>query len=96
MSKRFLSLFCVVALTLAACNPVSGPGDSGAFQDEAMCPAAQHADLVGQKIDAVTFDWPTAKQRIVYENDPITLDFRADRMTVVHDDEGTILSISCT
>jgi hypothetical protein len=87
------SITALGLLALAACvqtePPAADPGDA------MTCPAADYQDKLGQSLDDVPFDWPSDKLRIVGIGQPVTTDYRPDRMTVTYGRNREILLISC-
>ena len=64
------------------------------------CNAEPAAALIGRlatpgNIEAARVAAGAASVRALGENDPMTLDFRADRLTVVKDAAGAISRVSC-
>lgn len=85
----------VVLATLAACDlPTDVPVRLGP-DDGAACPASRYSPTIGQRLADVPIDWPADKLRIVAQGQPVTLDYRPDRMTVSYDAAGRITGFSC-
>ena len=87
------SILPLIALPLmAACTSVP--------QQPAMCDAAPaqervgetYSEALGQQLQELT---GATILRAVREGDPVTMDFRPERLTVVWNDEGEIVKISC-
>lgn len=63
-----------------------------------QCQAQYAAKLVGQKNlseDDIKIMTQSGEVRIVKPNQPVTLDYRSERVTVVTDDSNTVLKASC-
>jgi len=100
---RLLSLY--LPLLLVACAAPSPSNQAPAEQAPAVNPAlACQADaaqsLVGQpatpnNIEAARTAAGAASVRVLGPTDPMTLDFRGDRLNVIKDAAGAIAKISC-
>lgn len=104
------SLFAL-ALLAAACSPAADePVESPVAEAPApvetptpmtreeataqdTCGAAQYSAMIGQNIAAVTF--PADSVRVISPGQPVTEDFRADRLNVLLDDNGVITALEC-
>jgi Peptidase inhibitor I78 family len=87
------------ALALVGCTTQTPPDDLPATP-EAMCAADPAQSLMGRKADASTgaelLRLTGAKTlRWVPPRSAVTMDYRADRLTVSYDDDYTIVRISC-
>ena len=77
---------------LAACSTVP--------EQPAMCDAAPaqsqlgetYTEALGQQLQELT---GSTILRAVHEGDPVTMDFRPERLTVVWNDAGQVVKISC-
>lgn len=58
------------------------------------CGASQYASLVGSNFAAVTLP-AGANIRIIQPNQPVTMDFSAERLNIVTDANGIITSLEC-
>jgi hypothetical protein len=91
------------ALLLSACATTTAPPPSapiGSDADAAMCDAAPAQSLVGQRATAATGAQLMAATgartlRWVPPRTAVTMDFRADRLTVSYNDQMVIERISC-
>lgn len=93
MPRFLLPLLFAAACTMQPDTPPTGgpqpePGTSDA------CGASGYQSLVGRNIAAVTLpaDLP---QRVVHPGEVVTMEFVAGRLTIMVDDNGTILSLRC-
>ncbi len=97
---------CASVLFLGACGSTTTPTASEATTaaapetprtgapGEDTCGAAQYAGLVGSNIAAVTFP-ADANIRVIHPGDPVTQDMRPDRLNVLLDASGVIISLEC-
>lgn len=100
--KRLAIAALGAAITLSACA-TSGeyvPPAVGSDADAVMCDAAPAQGLIGQKATAQTGAQLMAMTRSrtlrwVPPRTAVTMDFRADRLTVSYDDTMIIERISC-
>jgi hypothetical protein len=85
-------LILVLALTLAACQPVGAPiADPMA----PSCGAEALQPLLGQPLARFTAP-PAAKAvRVIGPDTAVTMDFRPDRLNVEHDAQRVITRIYC-
>jgi hypothetical protein len=109
MMRAFLT--ACAALALAACGQTSTPATSetpatteapvtstpmpaaeATAQD--TCGAAQYRSLIGSNFAAVTLS-AGANIRIIQPNQPVTQDFSAERLNIVTDANGIIMSLEC-
>lgn len=105
----FLSLPFALVLALAACahesasQTSSSPPQAAAPTDDAAatCKAEPAQAFLGKQADAATIaaarDAAGAKGevRVLKPGQPMTLDFRHDRLNVVVDGQGMIVKINC-
>jgi len=91
-----MRLFAITALALlAACDP-SVPAPDALFMPttDALC-GAEDLSLIGQPesvLAAMTFPRGT---RIYRTGDPVTMDFRPDRLNIEIGPDGRIAKVSC-
>lgn len=83
-----------MALITVGCQAVT-PDPQPKLDMSAQCPAPQIQDMVGQPIAGAQYDWPKYKTRIVGHNQPMTMDYRPDRLTVTYGADGRITSLRC-
>lgn len=83
---RHLGLLATLPI-LAACQPASPPGP-------VECDLAQHQQLVGQNIGAVSLP-ASLPQRIISPGDMVTQDFNPARLNIFVDEKGWIGRVSC-
>ena len=79
-----------VCLTLVACQEVTvaeKPVESCGAEDMSHLMGLQRAQL-----ETIAFSQP---QRILGPNDPMTMDFRGDRVNFALDDSGAVVRIYC-
>jgi hypothetical protein len=71
-------------------QPAAAPEANG----EDLCKAAEYASLIGANAAAVTLpaDLP---HRIYKLGDPVTMDYRPDRLNIVTDADGVITEVKC-
>lgn len=90
----------VPALLLAGCGAQGTQVDDLPAMPEGECNAATARDLVGQKATAdlgAELQRRTGAKHLrwVPPRSAVTMDYRADRLTVGYDDTYTIVRISC-
>lgn len=91
--RKLYAVFGLVCL--AACDlPPQGPVQL-APDDGAACPAARYTPAIGRRLADVPIDWPENKLRIIGPGQPVTMDYRPDRMTVSYDAAGRITGFVC-
>ncbi len=100
--KRFAAA-SLAALFLTACQTM--PGETGAAGPEAPvvnrngergeCAAEQYQVLVGQRVTEVHTDSLPYPHRVYAHGDPVTMDYRPDRLNVVTDARGVVISVAC-
>lgn len=58
------------------------------------CGAADHQSLIGSNVAAITLpvDLP---HRIYKQGDPVTMDYRPDRLNIMTDENGVIIEVKC-
>ena len=92
--KSSLGIVPVLALGLAlgACAEmkVGVPGGPAA-----SCPADQHQDWVGQRVDVLNDVVLPEGSRVIFPTTPVTMDFREDRMNVEVDKADQIARVYC-
>ena len=89
-----LRLSILAAGLLAGCATQT-PDRTGPIPDgaEDTCNAAAYANLVGQDaVAALQIPEPKRQYRL---GDPVTMDYRAERLNVVLNDTDTITAITC-
>lgn len=86
MAHKGLALGLLAALLFAGCQ-----NDEPVSDD--TCGAASYSALIGQ--DAAAAEDVRAPRRIYTEGDAVTMDFNPDRVNVVLDEGGTIISVEC-
>ena len=92
MSAPIQTLGVVLVLGLGACAELEQAGPGQAAGD---CPAAQHQDWVGQRVDALNeVDLPDGT-RVLFPTTPATMDYREDRMNIEIDKADTIARVYC-
>ncbi|CAH0497550.1 I78 family peptidase inhibitor [Novosphingobium sp. CECT 9465] len=99
MVSRLLIAFAAV-MTLAGCADRGSPPESLPAAPQGTCAAEPAQDRVGQKATAdlgveLLRRTGARKLRWVPPRSAVTMDFRADRLTVGYDDDYTIVRISC-
>lgn len=85
------------ALTLAACAtmPEDPNGPLPVDPDEQMCAANSYQHLVGQPVGEVDIDSLPYPTRVVPHGVAVTMEYRADRMTVWLDRRDYIDRVQC-
>ena len=82
-----------LVLGLGACAEMQQAGPGGEAGGD--CPAAQHQDWVGQRVDVLNdVDLPEPT-RVLFPTTPATMDFREDRMNVEVDKSDRIARVYC-
>lgn len=100
---RLLSLCLPLLLVACAAPPSSGqaPAEQAPAANPALaCQADAAQNLVGQpatpsNVEAARIAAGAASVRALGPTDPMTLDFRGDRLNVIRDAAGAIAKISC-
>jgi hypothetical protein len=88
-------------LLLAACAPAAAPGEAAPDQRPAAsgaCNATRVANLVGQPVATAEMARIRAgarTMRICTTGQPVTMDFRPDRLNVEQDASGRIVRLTC-
>lgn len=101
MTKSAIAAAALPAMLLAACATTPALSEPGPLSDEtASCDAAKAQRLMGQRATAETgaelLRLTGARTlRWVPPRTAVTMDFRADRLTVSYDDNLIIERISC-
>ena len=92
MSAPIKTLALVLALGACAELKQAVPGAS---DEPGECPASQHQDWVGQRVDVLNdVDLPEPT-RVLFPTTPATMDLRTDRMNVEVDKADTIVRVYC-
>jgi hypothetical protein len=60
----------------------------------ADCDVASYQSLVGSNVAAVTLPADLA-HRIYKQGDPVTMDYRPDRLNIVTDENGVVIEVKC-
>jgi hypothetical protein len=95
------ALLVVACAVLGACAATSPPGDQTPPRHSGACNAGAAQHLIGSKATAeigaelLRLTHATAL-RWVPPRTAVTMDFRADRLTVSYDDDMVITRMSCT
>ena len=91
----------VAGLTLTACattastvNPDAGAGPVPAPQPQ-PCAAEAYQVLVGQPVGGVHTDSLPRPHRVYGQGDPVTMDYRPDRLNIVVGEDGSIIEVKC-
>lgn len=105
MTVRNLLFGLLASGAVVACTPKVADAPNEAPADEAqpaasetdgedLCKAAEYASLIGTNAAAVTLpaDLP---HRIYKLGDPVTMDYRPDRLNIVTDADGVITEMKC-
>ena len=98
MRLQLVALFAVVGLS--ACTQGTPPPQDLPAMPQGTCDAAQVQSHIGHKASAASgaeFLRLTGARtlRWVPPRSAVTMDYRADRLTVSYDDDYTIVRISC-
>ncbi len=86
----------LMVLLLASCTPDVQPGPVPPPGQTTQCGAAELQDLVGQPatvLETMRFAPPT---RIIRPGQPVTADYREDRLNIEIDGAGRISRVYCT
>jgi hypothetical protein len=78
------------APTAAGEVPVAGATDDFTAQD--TCGASAYQRFIGSPISSMT---PPANARVIRPGDPVTMDFRSERLNINLDANGVITSLEC-
>lgn len=86
-------------LTLTACattasttNPNAG---AGPMPEPQPCAAEAYQVLVGQPVGGVHTDSLPRPHRVYGLGDPVTMDYRPDRLNIVVGEDGVITEVKC-
>lgn len=91
---------CGQTTTEAPATTTETPATTAAPQTAAeataqdTCGASQYRAMIGTNIAAATFP-SDGNIRVIMPNQPVTQDFRADRLNVMTDANGVITSLEC-
>ncbi len=86
-------LSSILALSLlAACTSVPEQPDTCNAAPAQSQLGETYTEALGQKLQELT---GATILRAVHEGDPVTMDFRPERLTVVWNDAGQVVKISC-
>ncbi len=101
-SLRHAAKWTVIAgsMSLAsACASVDAgdaPADTGAPNAPTeRCAADAYQHLVGQRIGELHTDSLPVPLRIYSTTDMVTMDFRVDRMNIIHTPQGEVIEVKC-
>lgn len=100
--KRIIAI-CLAALFMTACQTMPDPTDSPAPDYPVVdrtgegreCAAEQYQVLIGQRVSEVHTDSLPSPRRIYAHGDPVTMDYRPDRLNIVTDGRGVVISVRC-
>lgn len=89
---RRLPILSLPFLALAACTEDTLPATTEPGAD--TCGAAEVEPLIGQPI--TSYEAPPGKAvRIIRPGDPVTMDFRPDRLNISLDETDRIVAVEC-
>jgi pectin methylesterase-like acyl-CoA thioesterase len=97
---RTLTLIAA-GLTLTACASMpleTGPQSEFAAEtgdQMQLCAAEAYQVLVGQPVGGVHTDSLPRPHRVYGQGDPVTMDYRPDRLNIVVGDDGTVAEVKC-
>ena len=99
MSRTLVIL--AAGLTLTACastastvNPDAGAGPVPTPEAQ-PCAAEAYQVLVGQPVGGVHTDSLPRPHRVYGQGDPVTIDYRPDRLNIVVGEDGSIIEVKC-
>lgn len=100
--KRVIAI-CLAALFMTACQTMPDHIDSAEPDYPVIdrtgegreCAAEQYQVLVGQRVSEVHTDSLPSPRRIYAHGDPVTMDYRPDRLNIVTDEQGVIIAVRC-
>lgn len=90
--RRRLGFFAAGLVALTACTDMPAPRPEAPGPD--ACGASGYQSLIGRPLAAVTLP-ADLDARTYAEGDPVTMDYRATRLNIVTDDDGTIIEVRC-
>lgn len=101
MKRLFAASLAV--MFLSACQTLPGqPGNTGPEVpvterdgERGECAAEQYQVLVGQQVWEVHTDSLPSPHRVYAHGDPVTMDYRPDRLNIVTDQRGVVMSVAC-
>ncbi|MCC5995202.1 MAG: hypothetical protein JJU18_02375 [Oceanicaulis sp.] len=96
-------VICVAALSVTACQTMNGHEDSAdpgypvvdRTGEGRECAAEDFQMLIGQPIGEVHTGSLPSPRRIYTRGDPVTMDYRPDRLNIITDDQGVVIAVRC-
>lgn len=79
---------------LAACDMAPTPGPGLPDPEADTCGAARLADAIGAPISAVDVD-SLRPVRVIRPGQPVTMDYRFDRLNIELDAEDRVVRVTC-
>jgi hypothetical protein len=100
--KRIVAI-CLAVVFVTACQTMPDENDSPTPDYPVVdrtgegreCAAEQFQVLVGQRASEVHTDSLPYPHRVYAHGDPVTMDYRPDRLNVVTDARGVVISVAC-
>lgn len=105
MKTRFVIVFAMLATGLAGCEPQSEKSDAiqetSAPRSVKICDAKPLQKYLGESFSAklaqrIYAESGTKTLRTGNQKDPVTEDYRTDRLNIFYDDAGIIRIIDCS
>ncbi len=85
-----------LVLAVAACAEMKQAAESvGAPTGSGTCPAAEHQDWVGKRVDVLNDAALPEGSRVLFPTTPATMDYREDRLNVSVDKKDIITRVYC-
>lgn len=82
-------------VALGACAGLQKPGVPASEAAGGTCPAADHQDWVGKRVDVLNdVDLPKGA-RVLFPTTPATMDYREDRLNISIDKSDRITRVFC-
>lgn len=84
-----------LALVVTAVSACQSARPTGKGLEDGACGADTMADLIGQPVTAYDASGHSGPVRIIRPGDAVTMDYRADRLNVMLDDQDVITGLAC-
>ena len=87
------ALLALAALSACAAGPQASHADP--LTDRQACGMANFAGLIGKQESEIPRDQLPARTRIIHENEPVTSDYSPQRLNILLDGAGKVVSMGC-
>ncbi len=100
--KRIIAI-CLAALFMTACQTMPDQTDSTGPDYPVVdrtgegreCAAEQYQVLIGQRVSEIHTESLPSPRRVYAHGDAVTMDYRPDRLNIVTDESGIVISVRC-